>query len=329
MIGRLKKYLYYKNHVILLSKFRNKKIKKDVLNRKGKIYYIIKRDRWRGMFSNLHYVILNIIYAENKNYTPIVDMQNYPTIYNEFGKLNKSYNSWNYYFNNLTKIELEKIYKNKNYILSNEKNIDTTKINPKLYNKFKKILKSFKIQKKILKFIKNYEKQFTNKKILGVHFRGSDQKTAALHPFPPDLKQIIQTTKKINDKIKFDYIFLVTEEKKYLKKFLDVFGKKLIYLNCFRSDKDIFEGYPRKNHRYLLGFETIVNMILLSKVNYMIHSNSNLSAMARHYSKKKFKEAIIFNGINSGNIFICNFLWYLKKILPYNMGGFKNKIIYK
>ena len=123
MIGHLKKYLYYKNHVTLLSKFRNKKIQKDILNRKGKIYYIIKRDRWRGMFSNLHYVILNIIYAENKNYTPIVDMQNYPTIYNEFEKLNKSYNSWNYYFNNLTKIKLEKIYKNKNYILSNEKNI--------------------------------------------------------------------------------------------------------------------------------------------------------------------------------------------------------------
>ena len=46
----------------------------------------------------------------------------------------------------------------------------------------------------------------------------------------------------------------------------------------------------RKNHRYKLGFETIINMILLSKTDYLLHSNSNLSTMARHFQKKKTKQ---------------------------------------
>ena len=70
-------------------------------------------------------------------------------------------------------------------------------------------------------------------------------------------------------------------------------------------------------------------MILLSKTNYMLHSDSNLSGMARHFRKNKMKETIIFNGINSKNIIFSNILWYIKFYLPYKFGGFKNMIINK
>ena len=33
------------------------------------------------------------------------------------------------------------------------------------------------------------------------------------------------------------------------------------------------------------------------------------------------------NGFNTKNIFISQFLWYLKKILPHSFGGFKKDII--
>ena len=33
------------------------------------------------------------------------------------------------------------------------------------------------------------------------------------------------------------------------------------------------------------------------------------------------------NGFNTKNIFISQFLWYLKKMLPQSFGGFKKDII--
>ena len=65
---------------------------------------------------------------------------------------------------------------------------------------------------------------------------------------------------------------------------------------------------------------------LMSKANHLIHSNTNFSAMSVVYSRKKLKQTIIFNGYNSKNIFIASILWYLKSLLPYNFGGFENKI---
>ena len=327
MINYLREYFFYKNKVKILSNLKNRY--KKVNKNKKDTFYIIKRDRWNGMFSNIHFVILHIIYAKSKKYIPIIDMKYYPTIYNEKKKINGTLNSWLYYLNQPNKLELDEIYKKKNYILSNEKNINTSKINSKIYKEYQSVLYNFKFKPRIPRLVSSYEKRyFKNKKILGIHFRGTDQKTAARHPFPPTAKQITKIAEDIFLKKKYDIIFLVTEEIKYYKIFKKIFKDKLISFNSFRSDNN-FKVYPRRQHRYLLGLETIINMILLSKSNLLLHSNSNLSAMAKHYSKKKMKEVIIFNGINSSNIFISNFLWYLKCFLPYKFFGFKNKIIEK
>ena len=54
---------------------------------------------------------------------------------------------------------------------------------------------------------------------------------------------IIESLSKIK---KFEKIFVVTEDLNYLKKFKNKFKDKLIYLNCYRSKKSIFDEYPRK-----------------------------------------------------------------------------------
>jgi hypothetical protein len=288
------------------------------------------------MFSNVHYVILQTIFAKKKGYLPIIDMKYFPTIYNEKEKILNTYNSWEYYFNNFNNFNnfsnwnIDYIYKFFNYKFSNEKSFDTTKIRKSLYKDYKKILSKILLKKNIKKKVDEFiKKRFKKKKILGVHIRGSDQKRAALHPYPPTLNQMIKEAEKLINKYNFDLIFLVTEEENYYIKFKKYFGPKVITYNHFRSKNDIFKGYPRKNHRYNLGYETIINMILLSKTNYMLHSDTNLSAMARHYKKNKTKETIIFNGINSKNIFMSNILWNIRSYLPYKFGGFKNIIINK
>ncbi len=325
MINYLRKYLFEKGKPKILVAHKQiipvkTKLKKDI--------YIIKRNRWHGMFSNLHYVLKHIIYAKKRKYTIYVDMENFPTIYNEKIKVNKSSNAWRYYFRKYYKKNLNKIYKKKNYKFSDEINLDTSKINQKEYKNYKYILTNNLINKTIVRNALLFEKKnFKNKKIIGVHFRGSDQKRAALHPFPPTIKQVKTELDKVYKKN--SKIFLVTEEKKIWKKLKHYYKENLIEFNSFKSDHDIFSIYPRKLHRYKLGYENLVNMILLSKVDHLIHSNTNFSAMSIHFAKKKIKQSIIFNGYNSKNIFLANILWYFKSILPSSFGGFKKKITFK
>ena len=54
-----------------------------------------------------------------------------------------------------------------------------------------------------------------NKKILGIHFRGTDQKTAPRHPLPATKKQMTNLIDSLNSKHNYDKIFLATEEKDY------------------------------------------------------------------------------------------------------------------
>ena len=120
--------------------------------------------------------------------------------------------------------------------------------------------------------------------------------------------------------------------RKFLCYFKTHFSSKLIFLkNVYRSNiNDAFKKYPRKNHRYKLGREIILDTLLLSSTDCFIYVNSNVSsaAIALNLNKRQ-KRFIIENGNNSKNEFFAQFLWYLKKNFPIIFGDFKNKIKYK
>ena len=99
-------------------------------------------------------------------------------------------------------------------------------------------------------------------------------KNSSPSSIPSNVKSNDKRNRKINNKYNFDLFFLVTEEENYYENFKKHFGSKVITYDHFRSKDDIFKIYARKNHRYKLGYETIINMMLLSKTNYMLHSNS-------------------------------------------------------
>jgi hypothetical protein len=56
--------------------------------------------------------------AKKYKFTPVIDMENYPTIYNEKKIINKTYNSWEYYFKKVSKYKLDEVYKSKNVIIT-------------------------------------------------------------------------------------------------------------------------------------------------------------------------------------------------------------------
>ena len=85
---------------------------------KNKVFYVIRRSPGAGMFSNFIYVLNHLEIAKRNNFIPIVDMENFTTIYNEKEKINNTYNAWEYYFEKLNKYTLKEVYKSQNVIIT-------------------------------------------------------------------------------------------------------------------------------------------------------------------------------------------------------------------
>ena len=297
---------------------------------KSKIFYVINRTPGGGMFSNLNFVVHHLFIAEKFKFIPIIDMENFPTLYNEKIKINNSFNSWDYYFEKINQFKLEDVYQSKNVIFTNKntnKNIFFDGFD-QLLSAHKKITKKYiKFNKQLVNESNNYvKKNFKGKKILGVHFRGSDQKTQERHPLPATIQQIEKNIHHLLKKHKFDNFFLVTEEKKYLNYFNKTLKNKILCIDSFVSNKvNIFEDNPKKRklHRYRIGRENIINMLCLSKTDHILCVESNLPDASIFFADKKIPVTKINNGFNSNNIFIAQIFWYLKKILPDFLGGFK------
>ena len=301
---------------------------------KNKFFYVIKRTPGSGFFSNFVYVLNHLRISELFDLIPVIDMKNYKTIYNDKFNL-RNINAWNYYFRNINKIKLKDVYKSQNVIFSSDVidrkyyyHLHEVNKNYKLRKEFKRIEKKYiKIDPKIQNQANSFYSKYKDYKILGLHLRGTSYKNAPKHPFPIPLELAITICKKLINKKKFEKIFIITEEKKYLKRFKMIFGDKLIYFDSFRSNiNDAFEVYPRKLHRYKLGLEILIETLILSKCDGIIFNMTNVASSSIFLSNKKNKIFNIFLGYNSPNKFIASFLWYLKKSLPRNFFGFSEKI---
>lgn len=333
----LKKYIYsYEASPIIKS---NQIKNNDVLlslnskNKKKKIFYIIRRTPGAGLFSNFIFVLNHIKLADALGYKPMIDMENFQTIYNEKQLVNKTKNSWNYYFKNKNNYNLKEIYKKNKFIMTSNRfsksfshNIDD--------NQFRNLFKKyFKINSDHLKFIENFEKKyFLNKKILAVHLRGTSYKTSANHPFPITMRQTINLIEELMKKYEFNKIFLCTEDLNYFNLITRNFKDKVIFLNdSYKSFKDdAFKVYPRKFHRYKLGRDILREALLISKCDSFVFTNSNVSEFVKFLdNKKKINYFSIQNGFNNSNAYIAKWLWYYKDITHPLLGGFKNKTYVK
>ena len=105
------------------------------------------------------------------------------------------------------------------------------------------------------------------------------------------------------------------------------YGTKLCFRkNSFRSNSPkIFHLKVRKNHRYEMGSDALEEMILFSKLKYLVCSTSNVSQVSVMISKNAINVFEICNKMNSKRIIVSQFLWYIKKNLPHFLGGFDNK----
>ena len=308
-----------------------------------KFFYVIRRHPGAGFFSNLNFVIHHLLICDQLKMIPIIDMENYQTFYNCKKKINNTFNSWEYYFKPISKYKLVEVYQSKNVILCDNRTSSdgfseqNYKSEFKYFNGFqyldkrhKKIFNKYiKINKNLVNKAEKLNRRFKGNKVLGICFRGSDQKKSAYQPYTPTENQMKYATDYLLKKYNFNKIYLCTEDKDYLKFYKNNYKKYLIYQDTYRTtDKvDLFDN-DDPYHRYKIGAGNIVDMLALSKTNYMLFATSNIPYCAIFFSKRNISHSFIDNGMK-GNIFISQFSWYIKKYLPVYLGGFENKIIEK
>lgn len=284
---------------------------------KDKIFYVIKRTPGGGFYSNLAYVLLNLEIADKNNYIPIVDMKNFPTMYNQKKNIDNKKNVWEIFFKQTSNFKLKDVYKSKNVYFSP----NNLKFRSEVYKniKLKKIFDKYVlINKKLLKEADIFcKKNFRKKKILGIHFRGTDQKIAPNHPIPPTIFEIKNL---IDEKIKYqnyDKIFLLTEQQEYYDELKQTYGNLICAYNFFRSDDvNDFSSNSRKNHRNKLGIENLIEGITLSKCKEIIYCESNISLFSIFYSNFKIKKFHLNKGVKSSNPILAFLNWHFLNYWP-------------
>lgn len=291
----------------------------------NKTFYVIKKYfAPNGFFSNLTFVISHYKFALSKKYIPIVDMKNFVTIYNEKKMIDKCYNAWEYYFEQLSEYKLEDVYNSKKVIFSGNEKLGKSNLDENY--KLKKFVKKIKIKKKIyLEYSKLKKKIFKpGLKILGVLVTGTMQKIARGHALPLQPRTLVNEIEKIFNNHKCNKVFLVTEDNSYLRELKKKFHKKLIYLqrprstiNPFFSHNLHFENYFRKFHRYKLGKEILIDALLLTNADVFVGSVSNVTRFVKIYSSVRQKTFDIVTENNSYNRFLARWNWYLRVYLPF------------
>ncbi len=291
----------------------------------GSLYYVIWREGG-GLFSILASVLGHLRLAMALGAVPVVDMQNFPSVYRENEPVHGSMNVWDYYFEPVSTCTLNQVYESANVLVSDGSYPAGTTMSvssdPSLLDIFDSRIRINERTQVALTSRRNAVK--VGQRTLGIHFRGQEMRTAVSHPFPPTLPQVMTRARRLLASGEFDQIFLVTEGREYAEVFSREFGELVVYADNYRAHRsNAYREYPRPQHKYLLGLEVLTDMLLLSECGGLISGSSNVSEMAILLSRGRYRVNIqIRNGTNSANRILASQLWNAKSRLPPKFGGF-------
>lgn len=283
-----------------------------------KKYYIINRSEGgAGFFSNYMWVLGHLIFAKKLGYIPVVDMENYPTLYSEVQPVNGEKNAWNYYFENVGSVLLKEAYDSGSFVMGQDMPLHKYEgkycvgcyryPTKKAIEYYAPIIEKNIILKKDLKdgFDADWGKNVSKgEKVLGIHVRGTDMKNNLGHPVPAAISTYLEHAKRIlEDDPEITKIFLATDEYNTIETFKKEFQDtrwSLFMTDAFRvwdtGEKKrigIHETHvenARPMHKYLLGKEVLNDAYFLNKCDYLLCGHSNISNVALLWNHNKYEK---------------------------------------
>lgn len=272
--------------------------------------YIIKpdyQDGVEGLLSLIYKQVLYIDSAKRKGYIPYVDWKNFRTQYYD-GKNNV----WNYFFQPVSNIKEEEVYKSKHVYLSgwtfndiNPTGLFEAEIffNPKLEEESYKMLRDTLVfSPEVEEMVDKEAKLLDIEDCIGVYIRGTDY--IKLRPsgeyVQPNVSMVEEQITIFIDKYHAP-IFLVTEDGNIYDELVEKFGDeiRIVSYDSFIRDyagKDVLsKSNVLDEDKKQRGQNYLVKMILLSKCKYLISSITQGSKFSYALNGGLYQDEYIFD----------------------------------
>lgn len=291
------------------------------LKRLTKKYYIIRRPALgAGFFSNYFWVLGHVVFAKKLGYIPVVDMENYKTLYSEEEPVDGVSNAWNYYFRDVDQVGLKEAYDSGRFVLGNEKYLtryaekycDPNYRYPtdKMIDYYAPYIRKFlRIREDLLQ---KFESEWTEDmhgmdRSIGVHIRGTDMKNDLGHPLPADVTSYVEEIQKLlKEDERITHIYLATDEINILQKVQELLADEKVQI-CFQDAFRVEDtGEKRKvgihetklekertHHHYLMGEEVLRDAWFLSKCDYLVCGHSNITNVVIMWNNHKYRKIVL------------------------------------
>lgn len=234
-----------------------------------------------GLFSNFLAVISHIQWCIKNNRVPVVYWNSYSHYYVKEG-YNGSFNCWEYYFEPVSHLTYEKgDYIDYNYHAPDGDRIEwifNTKTQPSQQMRtfvHSHIVRPFikvkaVVQEKIDRF---FEDNMQGRHVIGIHLRGTDKWSEVDQV---SVSVILNEAKRCAKE--GSYFFVATDDETLLNVAKVTLGERIIYCpSHYRSHDGRPIHYNRNMAKAALGEEIVIEAMLLSLCNSMVHTCSNVS----------------------------------------------------
>lgn len=298
----LEKYIHNLKHI---------KLKEENLT-----YYVISLTHpGVGIIGYIVNILPHIAYAVAKGYIPVIDMKNYPSIYQE-----KDENAWELFFEQPMNKNLEDTKQGKVIYCPNTlwyrwgpsscpmMEDDETKMWGRILEEYIRYNDCTKI------YLEDETKSILQypEKTIAALYRGTDytKGRAVGHPIQPSMKTFADKVDELIQKYEYEYIYLASEEKAIVDYMNERFpGKVLINKRVFydeatnvdysnyNNDHIGLSGavFDRDNNKYLIGIEYISSMNLAASCNSFVAGACGGTTGVLMMNNLKFREKYIFN----------------------------------
>lgn len=273
----------------------------------------------RGFCAIFRYILAGFCIADYLGFVPYVNVEG--SLYNVPGGYRGCTNMYQYYFQTIDRTP-EDIRRKENYICFRTRNIDL------VYNAFSgdgKIVGGYQVTEPYLRemgrimeryvslkeelareFAEEIEKLLGDKKVLGIHIRGTDFKAGLeKHPIAVGVDAYFTC---IDEALEngFEAVFVATDDDSILEKCRERYGDKILfYSDTRRSENGIalhMQKIARQDNEYYLGKELLRDMYTLATCEGLVSGLSQVSFCAQitKYARNETFEykKVLDHGIN-------------------------------
>ena len=283
----------------------------------GQGFYVIGHEQQQatGLFGHVLHKMIHVLYALSAGLTPIVDMQNYDSIYLEDGEIGKV-NAWEKFFLQPFGHGLESITEPIQPMVNlwPSENIPLFLFNKhENYDKYFKVIAT--IYSNYLKLNETTEKHINEEynrlikpdmRVLGVYCRGTDYKKMkpSFHPIQPEVEDVIEYVRTALADWDCSHIFLTTDERKTYELFEAAYpGRVLRSTGMFYDDAQAdyssqyvgLTKFDRANDVYLKGLEYLTSVMIFARCTSAVMGMCAGSMAATYINGGKFENLYVYD----------------------------------